>query len=195
MNFKTVSTAFLSASMVMGFCQCSQQNASAPQPSQSTISVSGLKMAYIDVDSLLLNYDYYQDLMEEMTRKEENYRLILAEEINKFEKEYSDHQKKLENGVYSSRDRAESEQNRLAKKQQAIRDKNDKYSQEIMDERESNSQKISETVDKFIKEYNKEHGYNFIFSKASLMFADETLNITADILNGLNSQYNAPAKK
>lgn len=181
--------------MVLGFCQCSQQNATTPQPSQSTISVSGLKMAYIDVDSLLLNYDYYQDLMEEMTRKEENYRLILAEEINKFEKEYNDHQKKLENGVYSSRDRAESEQNRLAKKQQAIRDKSDKYSQEIMDERESNSQKISETVDKFIKEYNKDHGYNFIFSKASLMFADETLNITADILSGLNSQYNAPAKK
>ena len=192
MNFKSVSTFVLSSVMVLGFTQCSQQ-AAAPQQ-QAPIAVSGLKIAYIDVDSLLANYTFYQDLAEEMTRKEENYRLVLTEEATKWQKDVEDHQKKISNGVYSSVERAQSEENRLAKRQQALQEKSDKYTQELLAERDANSQKISETVDNFVKEYNKTHGYNMIISKASLLYADEALNITAEILDGLNAAYNQTSK-
>ena len=192
MNFKSVSSFVLSSVLVLGFTQCSQQ-AAAPQQ-QAPIAVSGLKIAYIDVDSLLANYTFYQDLAEEMTRKEENYRLALTEEANKWQKDVEDHQKKIANSVYSSVERAQSEENRLAKRQQALQEKSDKYTQELLAERDANSQKISETVDNFVREYNKTHGYNMIISKSSLLYADEGLNITADILNGLNAAYNQPNK-
>lgn len=192
MNFKSVSSFVLSSVLVLGFTQCSQQ-AAAPQQ-QAPIAVSGLKIAYIDVDSLLANYTFYQDLAEEMTRKEENYRLALTEEANKWQKDVEDHQKKIANSVYSSVERAQSEENRLAKRQQALQEKSDKYTQELLAERDANSQKISETVDNFVKEYNKTHGYNMIISKASLLYADEGLNITAEILDGLNAAYNQPNK-
>ena len=188
MNFKSVSTFVLSSVLVLGFTQCSQQ-AAAPQQ-QAPIAVSGLKIAYIDVDSLLANYTFYQDLAEEMTRKEENYRLVLTEEATKWQKDVEDHQKKISNGVYSSVERAQSEENRLAKRQQSLQEKSDKYSQELLAESNANSQKISETVDNYVKEYNKTHGYNLIISKASLLYADEALNITAEILDGLNAAYN-----
>lgn len=188
MNFKSVSSFVLSSVMVLGFTQCSQQ-AAAPQQ-QAPIAVSGLKIAYIDVDSLLANYAFYQDLAEEMTRKEENYRLALTEENNKLQKEYAEHQKKIQNGVYSSVERAQSEENRFQKRNQALMEKSDKYSQELLAESNANSQKISETVDNYIKEYNKTHGFNLIISKASLLYADEALNITAEILEGLNAAYN-----
>ena len=192
MNFKSVSSFVLSSVLVLGFTQCSQQ-AAAPQQ-QAPIAVSGLKIAYIDVDSLLANYTFYQDLAEEMTRKAENYRLALTEEANKWQKDVEDHQKKIVNGVYSSNERAQSEENRLAKRQQALQEKSDKYTQELLAERDANSQKISETVDNFVKEYNKTHGFNMIISKASLLYADEALNITAQILEGLNAAYNQAAK-
>ena len=192
MNFKSVSSIVLSSVLVLGFTQCSQQ-AAAPQQ-QAPIAVSGLKIAYIDVDSLLANYTFYQDLAEEMTRKEENYRLALTEEATKWQKDVEDHQKKIANSVYSSVERAQSEENRLTKRQQALQEKSDKYTQELLAERDANSQKISETVDNFVKEYNKTHGFNIIISKASLLYADEGLNITADILNGLNAAYNQPNK-
>jgi len=192
MNFKSVSTFVLSSVLVLGFTQCSQQ-AAAPQQ-QAPIAVSGLKIAYIDVDSLLANYTFYQDLAEEMTRKEENYRLVLTEEATKWQKDVEDHQKKISNGVYSSVERAQSEENRLAKRQQALQEKSDKYTQELLAERDANSQKISETVDNFVKEYNKTHGYNMIISKASLLYADEALNITAEILEGLNAAYSQSEK-
>lgn len=192
MNFKSVSSFVLSSVLVLGFTQCSQQ-AAAPQQ-QAPIAVSGLKIAYIDVDSLLANYTFYQDLAEEMTRKEENYRLALTEENNKLQKEYAEHQKKLANGVYSSAERAQSEENRFQKRNQSLMEKSEKYSQELMAESNANSQKISETVDNFVKEYNKTHGYNMIISKASLLYADDALNITAEILEGLNAAYNQTEK-
>ena len=83
----------------------------------------------------------------------------------------------------------------MTKKQQAIQEKGDQYTQELLTERDANSQKISETVDNFVKEYNKTHGYNLIISKGSLLFADEALNITAEILDGLNAAYNNQADK
>ena len=125
MNIKSVSTIVLSSAMILGFCQCKQQETVNDQTQQETapVAVSGLKIAVIDVDSLLANYAFYQDLAEEIMRKEENYRLALTEEANKWQKEVEEHQRKLKNAVYSSAERAQSEENRLTKKQQAIQDK------------------------------------------------------------------------
>lgn len=194
MNFKSVSTFVLSSVIVLGFTQCSQKAADAPQQAQAPVAVSGLKIAYIDVDSLLANYAFYQDLAEEMTRKEENYRLALSEEYSKWQKEVETHQKKLAGNVYSSVERAQSEETRLTKRQQAIQEKSDKYSQELVAESNANSQKISETIDNFVKEYNKTQGFNMIISKSSLLYADEALNITAPVLEGLNAAYNQTNK-
>ena len=186
---KKFSTVLFLAAASMGFCQCSQPANNAGQAEQAPVAVSGLKIAYIDIDSLLSNYAFYQDLSEEMMRKEENYRLVLAEKAKKLEKEVDDFNKKFSNGVFSSQERVDSERNRLARKQQSLQEESDKYSQELAVESNSNSQKISEAIDKYIREYNQTHGYNMIVSKAATMYADENLNITAEILEGLNAAY------
>ena len=196
MNFKSVSSIILSAAAVLSFSQCKQQSTETVQvpESQGSEQIVGLKIAYINVDSLLANYQYYQDLAEEITRKEENYRLALTEEANKWQKDVEDYQKKVRNGVYSSAERAQSEENRLAKKQQAIQEKSEKYTQELMAERDANSLKINETIDNYIKEFNKANGYNIIINKAALLFVDQSMDITAEILEGLNAAYNKPGK-
>ena len=192
MTSKSISTAVLSAAMVLGFTQCVQQT-NVPQQ-QTPVAVSGLKIAYVDVDSLIANYIFYQDLLEEMTRKEENYRLVLTEENNKLNKEIDDFQNKVKNNVYSSAERAESERQRLLKKQQALQEKTQKYSAELDNEGAANSQKISEIVDNYINEYNKSHGYDLIISKAALLYGIEALNITAPVLDGLNKDYKSDTK-
>lgn len=183
--------SFLMAATVLSFCQCKQTatTGESGQQSQSAVPVSGLKIAYIDTDSLLANYNYYQDLAEEMMRKEENYRLVLAEDAKKLDAEVEDFRKKVQNNVFSSAERAQSEQNRLAKKEQSLREKSDNYSNELAIEGNTNAQKVSEALDNYIKEYNKTHGYDLIITKASLLFANEAMNITAEVLEGLNAAY------
>ena len=189
---KRIFLAVIAALALTGFNSCNQTaNTPASQTEQPQVAVSGLKIAYIDVDSLLANYEFWKDLSEQMTQKAENYRLLLAEERTKFEKDVEDFNKKLKNNVYSSAERAQSEQNRLAKKQQDLEEKIAKYNNELSLEDSQNMQKVSEKIDRFIREYNKAHGYNLIINKASLLLADDSMNITAEILDGLNAEYNS----
>lgn len=196
MNFKSASSILLSAVAVISLCQCKQQSNDAAQVVQPQVSAAstGLKIAYIDVDSLLANYSYYIDLRDEMLRKEENYSLLLAEEREKIEKEIDDFNSKLQKGIFSSEERAKSESNRIAKKQKAFQEKAEKYSNELDELGLSNSQKMTDIITNYLKEFNKDKGYNVILSKASLLLADDSMNITAQVLEGLNAEYNKTNK-
>ena len=58
-----------------------------------------------------------------------------------------------------------------------------------MIESNKNAEKVSEAVNSFLKEYNKDKGFNLILSKASIMLADESMDITAEVIEGLNANY------
>ena len=124
-----------------------------------------------------------------MLRKEENSRLLLTEEAEKLQKEIDDFNKKLQNNVFSSQERVNQEQNRLLKKQQEFEALEAKLSNELMIESNKNAEKVSEAVNSFLKEYNKDKGFNLILSKASIMLADESMDITAEVIEGLNANY------
>lgn len=196
MKINGFSAALISAAVVFGFSQCT--NASQPAAGgnaatasqQAPASTSGMKIAVVDVDSLLSNYNYNTDLNEALLSKEENYRLKLTEDMNKLGKEVEDFNKKVENQVYSSVERAQQEQNRLQRKEQSIREQSAKYEQELQLEGASNMQKVTETVLSFIRDYNKTHGYDIILQKSvTLLISDNITDITGEILDGLNQAY------
>ena len=101
---------------------------------------------------------------------------------------------KIQNNVFSSQERAQQESNRLEKKRQSIDEKSVKYSNELDLENRQNSQQVSEAIDAYVKEYNKSHGFNLILTRSSLVYADDVMNITAEILEGLNAEYKSSNK-
>lgn len=191
MKCNKIFVTVLAVFSLLSFTQC------ANKPAANTVNEGtdtptfnqGLKIAYVDVDSLLSAYLFYQDLAEQMLRKEENSRLLLTEEAEKLQKEIDDFNKKLQNNVFSSQERVNQEQNRLLKKQQEFEALEAKLSNELMIESNKNAEKVSEAVNSFLKEYNKDKGFNLILSKASIMLADESMDITAEVIEGLNANY------
>ena len=185
--FVTVMAAFA----MVAFTQCTNKPAanSVNESAEAPTFNQGLKIAYVDVDSLLSAYLFYQDLAELMLKKEENSRLLLTEEAEKLQKDVEDFNRKLQNNVYSSQERVNQEQNRLLKKQQEFEELEAKLSNELMIESNKNAEKVSQAVNAFLKEYNKEKGFNLILSKATIMLADESMDITAEVIAGLNEGY------
>jgi len=181
-------TLFAAIAVFM-FCQCSQPAGQSADSGQASMPTTGLKIACVNVDSLLSSYNYYLDLAEDLMRKEENYRLVLAEDAKKYQAGVEEYTKKVQNNVYSSAERAQSERNRLMKMEQTLNEKQEQFSQELAMEQATNSQKVSETIDAFLKEYNKDHGFNLIITKAALLYSDDVLDITADVIEGLNAEY------
>ncbi|MBQ5572949.1 MAG: OmpH family outer membrane protein [Bacteroidaceae bacterium] len=185
--FVTVMAAFA----MVAFTQCTNEPAAntVNESTEAPTFNQGLKIAYVDVDSLLSAYLFYQDLAEQMLKKEENSRLLLTEEAEKLQKDVEDFNRKLQNNVYSSQERVNQEQNRLLKKQQEFEELEAKLSNELMIESNKNAEKVSQAVNAFLKEYNKEKGFNLILSKATIMLADESMDITAEVIAGLNEGY------
>ena len=59
------------------------------------------------------------------------------------------------------------------------------------EEQVMNRQVLNSIMD-YLKEYNKDHGYHYVLSNAfggPLLYSNETLNITQDVLSGLNETY------
>ena len=79
-----------------------------------------LPIAYVNVDSLLLNYNYSKDLNEIILKKQENSRANITQKARSLESEMQDFQRKIENNAFLTRERAQQEQDRLVKKQQEL---------------------------------------------------------------------------
>jgi outer membrane protein len=155
-----------------------------------------LKIAFVDIDSLLSKYEFSIALNKEMLRKEENMRMTLSEKAKALQADYDDFQRKLQNNVYATRERAEEEQARILKKKEEL----DKLEQRLISELSAKSQKnnvtLHDSIDSFLKAYNAEKGYDLIISRVgdNLLFANKALDITEEVINGLNARY-TPAKE
>lgn len=182
----------LAGILVLSFSQCKNADGVvAETENNGSEIVSGMKIAYVEIDTLLSKYQFYLDLAEEMLRKEENSRLLLSEKASEFQAEYETFQKKLQNNVFSSQERAQQEGNRLAKKQEDLQELNDRLSNELLVENNNVSLKVSDSIQSYLKDYNKTKGYSIILSKVgdNILLIDSAMNITAEVIEGLNARY------
>ena len=106
------------------FAQCAGNNNAAPAqaPAAGATGSSNMKIAFVEIDSLLSKYNFCTDLTEEMIRKEENARTTLNEKGKKLEAEAKEFDRKLQNNGFASIERAEQERARLLKQQQELQE-------------------------------------------------------------------------
>ena len=183
------------ACVALLFAQCntSPKDANAVNAPDSISGTCNLKIAYVEIDTLLTKYDFWNDLNELMIKKEENIRATLNEKGRELENEDKEFQRKLENNAFATRERAEQENARLIKKQQDLQELQNRLTNELATENQKNSLQLRDSINSFLKEYNKEKGYSFIFSNTgfdNLLYADQAYNITDEIVEGLNARYN-----
>lgn len=157
----------------------------------------GLKIAYVEIDSLLTQYNFWKDLAEQMMKKEENVRSTLNERGRSLEKDAQDFQRKLQNNAFVTRERAEQEHARITKKEQDLQNLQTRLTKELADENQKNSLILRDSINSFMKEYNKSKKYSFILSKTgfdNLLYADEAYNVTQEVIDGLNARYSGIGK-
>lgn len=185
--------------LIVLFAQCAgkSENQSANNSSSQAAGLSGMKIAFVEVDTLLAKYNFCIDLNGAMVKKSENVRLTLNQKAAELEKQKREFQTKYENNAYLSQERAQQEYNRIAKQEQDLQALSNKLQSELMSENEKNSLQLRDSINAFLKEYNKDKKYSMIFSNTgfdNLLYADDVYNITQEILDGLNARYSSPKK-
>lgn len=156
-----------------------------------------LPIAYVNIDSLLLNYQFAKESNESLIKKAEDSRLDLNVKDRQLQGEMAEFQRKLENNAFLSRERAEQEQARLVRKQQDLQQLNGQLSKELMDAQQKMSEQLRDTINKFLKEYNKDMKYQFILSNTAsdnILLSDEGYDITGEVIELLNARYSGKKK-
>ncbi|MDP4239939.1 MAG: OmpH family outer membrane protein [Bacteroidota bacterium] len=153
-----------------------------------------LPIAYINVDSLLLHYQFAKEANESLIKKQEDSRLTINTKARQLQTEMGEFQRKLENNAFLSRDRAEQEQVRLQKKQQDLQALDGDLSKQLVQIQQKMSEQLRDTINAFMKHYNKDHKYQMIFSNTSsdnILYADKAYDITAEVTKLLNERFAA----
>lgn len=157
-----------------------------------------LPIAYINLDSLLLDYNYSQDLNEQLLRKRENSQASYNQKARQFEQEAAEFQRKYENNAFLSQQRLQSEQQRLLQKQQELQELDERLSQELAAEMQKMNEQLRDTIYAYLKIYNKDKKYHLIFSNTmsdNILVSDDVYNITQEVVKELNARYQANRSK
>ncbi len=156
-----------------------------------TIGYGKLPIAYINIDSLLLNYQFAKEANEALIKKQEDSRLTINTQARQLQTEMGEFQRKLENNAFLSRERAEQEQARLQKKQQELQELDGKLSQQLLQVQQKMSEGLRDTINAFMKEYNKDNKYELIISNTSsdnILYAAKGYDITEEVTKILNER-------
>ncbi|RHJ78004.1 OmpH family outer membrane protein [Parabacteroides sp. AM08-6] len=157
-------------------------------------STSLFPIAYVNVDSLLQNYNYAKDLNEIIVKKQEDYRASINQEMNNLNSEAQDFQRKLENNAFLTTERVTQERNRLGKKEQDLRERAAKMEQELSLEQMKLNEQLRDTIVAQLTIFNKDKGYQIIFSNTmgdNILLANPAYDITAELLALLNKNYSS----
>lgn len=182
---------------VMQFSGKKESGAAAPSADGEIITAT-LPVAYVNLDSLLTNYNYAKDLNEVILKEQENSRANIMQKARSLDAEMKDFQRKLENNAFLTRERAEQEQARLVKKQQELQEMDNRLSQELMAKQLKMNEQFRDTVVTQLQIFNKDKKYQIIFCNTAgdnILWAEKVYDITSDLVAFLNKHYSSPVEK
>jgi len=153
------------------------------------VVMSGVKIAYVDIDTLEANYDYFKKKKAEFETRQKNIDAELERMANALQNEYIALQKKAQNGELSQSE-GEAAQQRLMQKQNELENKRSTLGNKYLKDQEDFNKEIHDNLHEYIKEYNEEMCYDYILSYSkdgSILYANDALDITRDVIEGMNN--------
>lgn len=152
-------------------------------------------IVYVNSDSLLANYEYFKAVKDVFQEKSKKAQSDLTEKGNAFQREVTAYQQSA--ATLSADQRASTEQ-RLARKQQELATYNQNAGNALANEEAVENEKLYNKVSEFLKVFAKTKGYKMVltYSKANptVLYGDESLDVTKDVLAGLNGEYRKEKK-
>lgn len=184
-------TLFLTAAIAFALASCnqaSQQEAAANGESKPN---TGMRIAYVQLDTLMSQYKLYKDYSEVLARKGTNIQNTLEQKQRTLEQHANAMQKKYESNGFTTRDELERAQNNLQKEQMELQELAERLNGEFNAEQMRINEEARDSIQAFLKVYNQEKKYDYVMVKAgdNLLIANPDYDITAEIVDGLNKRY------
>ena len=152
------------------------------------------KTAYVDTSKLLEEYTEAKDIQAKYKAKSEEMGGQLEAEINRFKSDASNFQK---NAQEFGQNWAQKNGAELQKREQQLQYAQQAMVQQLQKESGTEMDSLVKGVKKFIKDYGKEKGYDYIYGTGeavSILYSKDQYDITNEIVKKLNDKYTKGAK-
>lgn len=198
-NLLSVSAFIVAISLCLGLQSCGSNAEKevnpAPQAVPTTQETQILpNYRYVDLDTVLSKYNLAKDYNEEMLRMQTNMESEVKRHENSLQSLGTTIQNKMQNNSYLSEEsyRADQEKfnNMQANAQRSVADLQNKFQNAAL----AANKAVTDSIEAFIKDYNVKRGYDAIFFKTATLLINPKLDITDEVVEGLNARYNKVKK-
>jgi outer membrane protein len=157
---------------------------------RDTAALKEARIAYFNMDSLQEKYELVKEREASFTAQGRQLESALMDKMQKAQARYNELMAK--DHTYSTKAELEADEAELKKRAEEIQEMR-ASSQERLDRMQMQMlQEITEEIMGYLKEYNASAGFDYIFSiqdGGQIWVGNEGLNITRDILDGLNARH------
>ena len=190
---KYIFSALAIAAMMVS---CNNQSPKMDDQPAAAASGDGLKIAYVEVDSLMTQYTFAKDYSVTLQKKSNNARNTLNQKGNALQAAAANFQQKLNNNGFQSREQAASQQAAIERQQRDLQELQARLENELASETAKFNEALRDSLQNFLKVYNKDKKFDLILAKSgdNILIADKKLDVTQDVINGLNKRYKPSAK-
>lgn len=154
-----------------------------------TSRVNKILIAYVELDSLNNNVSFIKKRKVEL---ESEQRIIANEYENSYRELTAQRDNFLKKGNSITQQEAEAFQEKLGLRQQEIEQVKQQKTQRLAEKGARVMEDMQTKLKEFMNEYNVEKKYTLIFTTGTgldyFLYKDSTLNITSEIVKGLNSK-------
>lgn len=201
---KTTKKITLAVTLIVAqlfFVQCSPKADNAGNADNSSFNINTViegtdtmrtvKIAYVDYDSLLAKFDYAQEVQKEIIKKEMSINNTIEQERQSLQEEAMEFERKMQNNIYLTQERAQAEYEKIMKKDQELMQRGQAMIKELEKTSNEKYKMLTDCINEHIKEYNKTRGFDFILTRmgGNMLYANEALDITNEVAQGLNAKY------
>ena len=188
---------FIAAMAACMFTSCNQSAPKVDEKSQTAeTGGSDLKIAYIEVDSIMSQYQFCKEYSLILQKKSQNIQNTINQKGQSLQAAAANFQQKIQQNAYT-REQAEAINANLVKQQNDLQALQNRLGSEFQAETDKFNNALRDSIQHFLAKYNKDKKYALILSKAgdNILYADKGYDITNEVIAGLNKAYTPAPKK
>jgi len=189
-----INSVFALALAILYYLHFKGNGSGEPTIVSPKINVKASHLVYINTDSLMDKYEYVQEM-----------RKALEAQRSQSESEFQSKYRTLENEANNFREIAEKlsqeeaarQQQELMVKEQKLGEFRDAMQERLLKNEQEKNEEMLKSISTYLEKNYKNTGYTYILGfqhGGGILYAKDSLNITHEVIDGLNAQYKANKK-
>jgi outer membrane protein len=147
-------------------------------------------VAYLEIDTVLANYKLYLELQDDLTKNIKAHDKRISSQMQTIEKEFQQLEGKRQNMMITTSE-YEKKITELQARYQRLQQEQMAVQQQLMTQEQNANRRVINSISEYLDSVKQEGSFSMILgvTYGSVLYAKPELNITKEVLEGLNEEY------